>query len=165
MQRHFFQIEHLRTLAAQCPQQAAFAASGRSAHDTKRKLTGQLFEVIDHCAAKHFVASVEQGDLPADARQNMRHGAAAIAAAPAVDQRFPAHRVTGKAGFDMAGDVAGNQNGASFAGLEGIFLVEGANEGTFLGVQDGITDRAGEVIFGEFGRAAGVNDGVEGLRR
>ena len=61
----------------------------------------------------------------------------------------------------MGGGISKDQRRADLARLEGRnLLVDRADAGAFLVVQDGKADRARHVIFGEFGRAAHVDDGI-----
>ena len=59
----------------------------------------------------------------------------------------------------MGGDVFGDQRRTAFFGVKGTdLLVFGADALAFLVVQAGPVHGAGQVIFGVFGLAAGVDD-------
>jgi hypothetical protein len=116
----------------------------------------------DDVAAPGLVAAVELAGLPADGAEDGGHRAAAVAAAPAVDQRLPVPRLAEKAFAQMAADVLGDQRGADLPGLErGDLLVERADLGALRVVEDRAVDGAGNVVFGKFGGGADVDDFVE----
>ena len=55
---------------------------------------------------------LERAGGPADLAQHVAHGAAALAAAPAVDERLPVARPVEEARLDVLGDVARDQRRA-----------------------------------------------------
>jgi hypothetical protein len=62
----------------------------------------------------------------------------------------------------MARDVLRDQRRAELFRLEHRnLLVEGADPGAFLVIQHRHADRVGQVVFGKFGRCAGVDQGIE----
>ncbi len=59
-------------------------------------------------------------------------------------------------------DVLGHERPAESAGLEGrLLLVHGADHDALLVVEHGEIHRAGDVVLGELGRGAGVDDLVK----
>jgi hypothetical protein len=111
---------------------------------------------------KGLVAAVELDHGPADFRHHQRQRAAAVAAAPAIHQRFPLARLVQEQGFNVPGDIARHQRGAGLARLEGAHLfVHGADDDAFGVVEHRAVDGAGDMVEREFGFAAGVDDDVE----
>ena len=109
-----------------------------------------------------LVAAVELDCGPADFGQDVGQRAAAVAAAPAIDQRLPVARLVGKLRLQVARDVVRDQGGAHFLCFEGIdLLVERADPHPLLVVQHRAVDGAGQVVEGELALAAHVDDGVE----
>ncbi len=76
--------------AASDLQQAAFAAAGGAADDAIVESRRQFVELREHGAPIALIAALQRRRVPADFAQDERHGARPLAAAPAVDQRFPA---------------------------------------------------------------------------
>ncbi len=106
MVRQRFEIEHLRSCHDQLLQQATFAAARRAADDPETKLLRKLVEFGDDSSPKRPIATFELSRRPANAAEDVRHRGAAIAAAPAVDERPPRLRFVGEAAFQMVRDVA-----------------------------------------------------------
>jgi hypothetical protein len=122
----------------------------------------QQRQLFDDMLAPVLVAALDAMGIPADFPQDMGEGAAALAATPAIHQRPPALGLVEQAFLDVARDVLRHQRRAELLGLEHRnLLVEGADAGAFLVVQDRHADRAGQAVFGKLGRRASVDDGVE----
>ena len=163
--RQGFQVEHLRALCGEGFEQAALAAAGGASDDAIGVATRQIRQFCDDVAAVGLVAAFQRAGVPADLMQHVRHGAAALAAAPAIDQRAPAARLVEKARLDVPGDVARNQRRPDLLGGEGrVLLVERADAGALLVGEHRAIDRAGHVVFGEFGGRAHVYDLVKFVR-
>src|SRR5689334_487279 len=95
----------------------------------------------------------------------MNEGPGTPAAAPAIDERAPAARLVREALPDEARDVARREGGAGALRLEGgALLVDRAHRRALLVVQYRGVGRAGEVVLGELGGAAGIEDVVEGFQ-
>ena len=157
------QVEHLRAAFRQGLEEAALADAGGAAHHPELVAFRQGRQFGDDMAAIGLVAAFELAGIPADGAQYGGEGAAAVAAAPAVDQGPVVAGAVGQHRFQVAGDVAGDQGGAGFLRLEGgNLLVQGADARPFLVVQHRQVDGAGNVVLGEFGGRSGVDDLVEG---
>ena len=89
MLRQHFQVENLLSVVGQRGEQAAFARAGGAADHAKRKALRQRLQFIQHVAPVGLVAAFQFVRRPADLRENDAHRAAALPAAPAVDQRAP----------------------------------------------------------------------------
>ena len=76
------------------------------------KRAGRFVQRGADMAPVGLVAAVELDRGPADLGQHVRHRAAAVAAAPAVDQRLPVARLVGERGFHVLRDVARHQRRA-----------------------------------------------------
>ena len=112
--------------------------------------------------AEGLVAALELVRLPADLAQDDLHGAAAHAAAPAIDQRPPVLGHIQHALLDMRGNIGGNQRTANLLGLKRRnLLVDGADLGALLVAQYRAVDRAWHMVFGKFERGAHIDDGAE----
>ncbi len=121
--RQVFQVDHLRALFVQYLQQAALAAArGTAQHVDEVEALGQGGQLGVHMAPVILVAALELRDGPADTRQDVRHGAAAVAAAPAVDEGLPVVRVAQKTLFDMPCDIFRHQRRAQLLRFEGARL-------------------------------------------
>ncbi len=70
-----------------------------------------------------FIAAIQLDCGPAYLSQYVGHCAAAVAAAPAVNQWFPVARLVQKIRIDVLADIARDQRSAHFFRLEGIDLL------------------------------------------
>ena len=123
------------------------------------RLRGQVFH---EGGAPSLVASLDQRDLEPDRAQDGGQCTAAVAAAPAIDQRFPAFGLVQHFPFNVCGDVARGQRCAALLGLEGVdLLVHGADQDAFGIVQAGPVQRTGHVVERMFVFGTGVDDGVK----
>ena len=87
---------------------------------------------------------------------------AALATAPAVDERAPVLRLVLQRGEHVARDVRRHQRATQAAGVEGgLLLVQGADDDALVVVEHRQVDRAGDVVFGELGGRARVDDLVK----
>ena len=83
---------------------------------------------------------------------------AAAAAAPAIDERPPGAWALRKRRIEVMRDVAADQRGAYFLGIErGHLLVDGTHARALLIVQHRAVERAGDMVLREFGRGAHVD--------
>ena len=88
----------------------------------------------------------------------MRERAAALAAAPAVDERRPVARLVGEWALEHRGDVARDQRGAGAPrGERRLLRVHRADARALVVVEHREVRRAGNVVFGELRRAAHVD--------
>ena len=157
-----FEIEHLCASLVECGEQTAFTGASHAAHHVPVKLRGQGGEISDHHAAIGFIAAVQPRRAPADLCQHMRQRATAPAAAPAVDQRFPAARLVVKTVTQMAGDVVANECCTDLFGIERRHLfINGADCHTLGVVQYRAVDGPGDMIVGELAFAAHVDNLVK----
>ena len=158
-----FEVEHLRALRAparraggSCP-----SRSGRRRRASRSAL-GQRLELGDDGAAEVAVAALEDVDAKADLLEHRRQRAAALAAAPAVDERRPFARLVEHVALDVRGDVARDQRGAALLRLERRdLLVLGADRRPLGIVERRPVDGAGQAVLGELALRARVDDGVE----
>jgi hypothetical protein len=65
-------------------------------HITEIAAMRKMIELLDYRAPIGTIAAAQLHRLPTDPGQDVRHCAAAIAAAPAVNQRAPVARLVGK---------------------------------------------------------------------
>ena len=81
------EVKHLLAARCQGAEQAALAGAGRAADDAQVEAGGQRVERRDDGASIFAVAAFEQMDAKADLVEHGSERTAALAAAPAVDQR------------------------------------------------------------------------------
>ena len=111
MSRQHFQVQHLRAPAAS-------AASRRllpepvSPHTTTKRTAAAARERRDDVPAVSLVPALELHGAPADLLQHVRERAAALAAAPAIDERRPLARLVAAMRLEDARDVARDDRGA-----------------------------------------------------
>ena len=157
-----FQIEHLRACITQRVQQSRLARAGRPAHHAVAEARRLRRQIGQHGGAKGLVAAFDQADAKADLPQHQRQRAAALAAAPAVEQGAPVLGLVHALALDVAGDVARDQRGAQLARLERVhLLVHRAHAHALVVVQARPVQGAGQAVDGVFALAAGVDDGAE----
>ena len=157
-----FKVEHLGALGGQGLQQAGFAAAGGAADHAVMQALCPGGEVVHQGCAPGFVTAFDEGHLEADGAQDGGQGAAAVAAAPAVDQGFPAAGSIDQLALDVGGDVARGQGCAAFFGLKGVdLLVQGADDDALGVVQRGPVDGTGDVVERVFVFAPGIDDGFK----
>src|SRR5471030_1190165 len=66
---------------------------------------------------------------------------------------------------DMTRDIGGDQRRPQLLCLERAgLLVQGAHAHAFLVIEHGQVDGARQMVFGKFGRAAYIDDGIEGAQ-
>ena len=128
-----FQVQDLAALCLDLLQDARLGAAGGAADDEHAKALCQLSGVVHHVVAEGLVAAFDAVGIPADLAKNDLHGAAALASAPAVDQRAPVLRLVEQVFLQMARDVLRDQRCADLLGLEGgDLLVDGTDAHPFL---------------------------------
>jgi hypothetical protein len=155
------QINHLPAHGPHPLQQLGLGAAGIAVqrHQVKRQLL--IVKIGMHQPPVALIAALDQASPPADLAQHPGETARALAAAPAIDQGPPAALMVAEAGFNIVGGIAKHQRRAQFARLKGAVLhIDGADFGPFFVVQNRQIDGAGDVVFGIFGRAAHIYDGV-----
>ena len=113
-----FEVEDLRARGSERVEQAALARSGRPADHPPRQPLRHRLERGDDGAAEIAVAAFEDVDAKADLLEHRRERAAALAAAPAVDERRPLARLVQHVALDVGGDVARDQRRAALLRLE-----------------------------------------------
>ena len=157
-----FEIEHLCALRGECAQDARFGAARGAAEHAQLQLRHEGFDLLHHMAAVAFVATGELLRVPAHQAQPGHHRAAAQAAAPAVDQRFPVGRLVVEGVTQMARQVGAHHGSAQALGLERAdLLVDGADLRPLFIVEHRAVDGAGDAVEGKFGRRTRVDDGLE----
>jgi hypothetical protein len=147
-----FEVQHLGAFGLQRLQQPRLATAGAAAQHLPGKACGQGGEVVAHLGPVGLVAALQLARAEADLAQEPMHGARALAAPPAIDQRPPGLGQVGGLGLDMAGDVARNERRAQLAGLERRGRVQQAHVVAFAVVQHRPVQCAGHVVLGELGR-------------
>ena len=121
-------------------------------------------ERVHHPAPVGAVAAFERLRVPADLAQDVRHGAGALAAAPAVDQWAPVLIVFAEETLDMPCHVFRDKGAAELLRLERRnLLIQSAHFGALGVVQHRRRDRAGNVVERVFRGRARVDDRVEVL--
>src|SRR6185369_727018 len=157
------QIERLRACVGQRPEKLTLAGTGQGAYHPEAVPCRLHGEPRDDMAAVRAVTAVELYGPPSDLVQHMRDRAAALSAAPAIDQRLPFARLLGEYGLQHFRDVARDQRRTEPARLERRGCVHGADPGTLVVVEDRMIARPGNMVLGEFGRATDVDAiGVRG---
>ena len=166
-----FQVQGLEPARGQAAQHLGLGRSGVAVDQDEVELAVFVIELRLHLPAIGAVAAVQHGRPPAHLGQDGRHGVRALAAAPAVDQRPERTRLVRQGGFQVMGHVAGHQRRPDAARLEaGVLDIDGSDLRPLLIVEHRHVDRARDVVLGELGRAAHVDDHVEarqggGVRR
>ena len=159
---HAFEVQHLGALGSHGLQDAGLGGAGLAAQHHQAQAVDERRQAFDDVAAEGLVAALELLGVPAGHAHPGDHGAAAQATAPAVHQGAPAFGFVGKGFCPVAAQVGGHQTTADAACLEGaLLLVDGADQGAFLVIQDGMVDSAGQVVEGIFGGGTGVDEGIE----
>ena len=96
-------------------QRAGSCRSPVRPHTTRhRNACRHALEVGDHRASIGAIAAIEPAHVPADLGQHVRERGAALAPAPAIDERTPVARTVEKALVQMARDVAAHERRADF---------------------------------------------------
>jgi len=156
--RQRFEVQHLRALGRQRLQQTGFARAGGAANDLVAVARGELRQIGHQRRPEGLVAAIDQRHPEADLVQDQGQRAAALAAAPAIHQRLPVAGLAEHVALDVRGDVFGDQRRAELFGLElADLLVLRADDFSFVVMQAGPVHSAGEVVFGEFALASGIN--------
>ena len=156
------QIERLRAGRGQRLQQAALGAAGGAADHAVAELLRQFGQLRQDLAPVGAIAALELRRVPADFGEDVRHGAASLAAAPAVDQRTPVPAVRGEVFLDVAGNVFRHQRRAALFRIERRdLLIHGADRGALGVVEHRAVDCAGHVVPGKFGGRTHVDDLVK----
>ena len=156
------EVEDLRALPLQLVEQPALPRPGRPADDPPIEARRQLGERGDDGAPVLAVAALQEMDAKADLVEHRGERAAALAAAPAVDERRPAVRRVEQVALDVRGDVACDQHGAALPRRERRdLLVERADHDPLGIVERRPVDRPGQPVLGELALRACVDDGVE----
>src|SRR5215831_16231529 len=93
-----FEVERLRARGAQRADQPALARAGEPANDDESESPGPARKLGDDMPSIRAIAAFELHGLPADLVQHQGQRAAALPAAPAVDQRTPLARALDECG-------------------------------------------------------------------
>ena len=107
----------LRTCAARAATGGLSASSG-SANDAQRETRGECGQIGHHLSSIRAITAFELPRLPAYASQDVGQRTAAIAAAPAVNQRLPVFRLRFELRLQMMRDVARDVGGTAPTRLE-----------------------------------------------
>src|SRR5579864_9023086 len=108
--------------------------------------------------AVRAITAVELRGAKADLTEHVHQRAAALAAAPAIDERRPFPRLVAHVGFDDARDVARDDRGAGLARIERRDLhVHRADERALVVVEHRQVHRAGHVVLRILGRRTNVD--------
>lgn len=146
-----FEVEHLGTGGGEESENAGFSGSGEASEDMEVELRRVGGEVVTDPCAPVLVATAEDIGAPADCVEDGGHAAGALAAAPAVDEKAVAFGSVCEERAEVAGDIAGYEDGAAAAGFEAALLaVDGADFRAFGVVEDREADGIREVVLGEF---------------
>jgi hypothetical protein len=117
---------------------------------------------IDDRTTVLAVAAGEHPRAKADLVEHERERAAALAAAPAVDEGRPVLALAGHLALEVARDVGGHQCGAALAGIEGrLLLVQGADLGAFDIGQRGPVDGTRQMVLRELAFGAHIDQLVK----
>ncbi len=126
------------------------------------KHRGQSGQISHDASSGRAIAAFKLTRLPADTSENVRHRTAAVATAPAVNERPPCLRHRVKQSFQMQRDIARDVRSAATARLERRLLAIHRSHFDALGVGEyRATDRAGHVIDREFILGANVDQRIE----
>src|SRR4029453_7287273 len=155
MFRERFEVEHLGVDRIERVQQTALAGAGESTDDLETESRGQGFELRNDVPAPRSIASFELDGAPSDLVQKVNERAAALAAAPAIDDRRPAARLARDRTFEHRRDVARDDRRPRTLGGESRFLrVHRPDAGAFDIVQHRSVLGARDMILCKFrGRA------------
>lgn len=156
-----FEIERLHASRGQRGKQPRFAAAGRAADHAPLEFCGQGCQQVDDVPSPCLVAARELSGAPADQLEPVRGAHAPHAAAPAVDERPPVFGVVAEMHLQHRSDVSCHQGCAQFSGIERRLRVEQADFVALFVVQNGTIQRAGNMIFREFGGGTDVDDFIE----
>ncbi|CUH40003.1 hypothetical protein JSE7799_02732 [Jannaschia seosinensis] len=161
--RQPFEVDHLRAGRLHMGKELCLAGAGAAVDQDRRHGQVRIVEHGLHQPPIRLVAALQHADPPADLFEDRREGARSLAAPPAIDEGSPAAVAIRQRAFEMGGGIARDQRGADLAGEETVLPhVDRADAGAFRIRQDGQVDRTGQMILGEFGGGAHVDDLVEG---
>ena len=165
MARDAFEVERLRTGAPQRGEQPALARARQTADDDEAEPQRQLRELGGDVAPVGAISAFELHGAPADFVENLGQCAAALPAAPAIDERLPLARALGEGRLQHRRDVARDQRRATLARLERRGHIKRADPSPLGVVEHGMIRRRGDVIRDELGGAAHVDAvGISGER-
>ena len=160
------QVQHLHPQGRQAAQDLGLARPRRPVEDQGAEARGRVVEPCGHLPAIGAVAAGQHPHAPADLGEDVRHGARAHAAPPAVDQGPEGPGLVRQGAQQVGGDVAGHVGAADLAGQEaGLLDVQGSHLGPLVIVEDRQVHCAGDVVFRELAGAAHVDDHVEARPR
>ena len=108
-----------------------------------------------------LVAACKLSGAPTDQVEPQRGALAPHSSTPAVDEWPPVFGAVTEMRLQHRGDVSCHQGCAQFSGFERGLRVEQADFVAFFIVQDGTIQRAGNMIFREFGGGSDIDDFVE----
>src|SRR6185437_8215434 len=152
------EVEHLPARRGDRLDEARLARPGQAADHAVIELPRPLREQRDDVPAIRAIAAVELRCAKADFAEHVHERAAALSAAPAVDERRPLARLVAHVGFDDARDVAGDDRGAGLARIERRNLhVHRADERALVVVEHRQVHGAEQMIVGKFRWRANVD--------
>jgi len=153
MTRERLEIQRLSSFVADGFDQPRFARPGQAADHAIPKRVGQVAEHRNDVPAIRTIAAVELHRAKPDLAKHVRERAAALAAAPAVDERGPFARLVAHVRFDDARDVARDDRRARLARVEGGLLhVHRADVRALVVVEHRQVHGAGQMVLGKLGR-------------
>ncbi len=141
------QVQRLHPARGEPAEDLGLARAGGALeqHEIERPVV--VVEPLAHATAIRLVAAGEHRRAPTHLREDDGHGARALAASPAVDERRKPARLVGERRLEIAGDVAGDQRRPDAAGAKPRLLhVDGPDLRPFGVAQHRQADRAGHVI-------------------
>jgi len=156
------QIDGLSSIARQRRQHAAFARTAGAAQHAQVQTAGKLLQIGEDLLAIRLVTVFQLMNRPADLSQYDRHGAGTLSTAPAVHQGTPGFWTILEKLFYMQRDIARHQHRPQSARCERRYLaIQGADSGSFFIAEHRTVDGARQVVIGELGRRADVDDLVK----
>ena len=161
MPRQPLKVQRLH-LAADRVEDIGLGAAGIAVEQDQPDRQRVLVERLRHQAAIGAITALQHLHPEPDLPQDHAHGARALPAPPAIDQRAIAAGLGREMRVDMVRDVARDQGRPDLARLQTALLhVDRADARALHIVEHGQVDGTGQVILREFGRRARVDDLVE----
>src|SRR5262245_30517388 len=162
MRRQRLEIDDLGTVLAERAEQPALAGPRQAAYDAPLQRAGEALEICDHLAAVRAISAVKAPDVPADLRKDVRKCGAALASAPAIDERTPVPRTVEEARVQVARNVAAYDCRADLPRVERRKLfVDRADAGALFVIEHRTVRGAANVVRSELAFRAHIDDLVK----